>query len=94
MENPVPHHVGLLEMGRKYDQIIWPYQFGHGELKRTCLWLMGLPKLQPTNVVEGRHARVHREPPGPERWKNRSRTLQGIADAMAEQWGGFANPRV
>ncbi len=72
---------------RKPDQIIQPWQFGHGETKATCLWLKGLPKLTPTNIVDGRLARVHREPPGPNRWKNRSRTYQGIADAMAAQWG-------
>jgi site-specific DNA-cytosine methylase len=71
---------------RKPDQIVQPWMFGHGEVKATCLWLKGLPKLKPTNVVEGRVARVHREPPGPDRWRNRSRTFQGIADAMAEQW--------
>lgn len=73
---------------RKPDQIIQPWQFGHPETKATCLWLKNLPPLHPTNVVAGRFARVHREPPGPERWKNRSRTYAGIADAMAEQWGG------
>lgn len=72
---------------RKPDQIIQPWMFGHGETKATCLWLEGLPKLVPTNVVEGREARVHRMSPSPERWKERSRTYQGIADAMAEQWG-------
>jgi len=72
---------------RKPDQIIQPWQFGHPETKATCLWLKNLPKLTPTNVVEGRHARVHRESPGPDRWKNRSRTLPGIAAGMAEQWG-------
>ena len=72
---------------RKPDQIIQPWQFGHGETKATCLWLKGLPKLKPTDVVSERTARVHREPPGPNRWKNRSRTLHGIAQAMAEQWG-------
>ena len=72
---------------RKPDQIIQPWQFGHGETKATCLWLKGLPKLTPTNIVGGREARVHRMPPGPDRWKDRSRTYQGIADAMAEQWG-------
>jgi len=72
---------------RKPDQIIQPWQFGHGETKATCLWLKNLPKLIPTNVVDGRVARVHREPPSPDRWKNRSRTYQGIADAMAAQWG-------
>jgi hypothetical protein len=71
---------------RKPDQIIQPWMFGHGETKATCLWLKNLPKLVPTNVVDGRKARVHRMPPGPDRWKERSRTYQGIADAMAEQW--------
>lgn len=71
---------------RKPDQIIQPWMFGHGETKATCLWLKNLPKLQPTNIVDGRTARVHREPPGHDRWKNRSRTYQGIADAMADQW--------
>src|SRR3990167_5338836 len=73
---------------RKPAQIIQPWQFGHGEVKATCLWLKNLPPLKPTKIVEGRIARVHREPPGQDRWKNRSRTYQGIADAMAEQWGG------
>ena len=72
---------------RKPDQIIQPWQFGHGETKATCLWLKGLPKLTPTNVVEGREARVHRMPPGPNRWKERSRTFEGVAHAMAAQWG-------
>ena len=72
---------------RKPDQIIQPWQFGHGETKATCLWLKGLPKLTPTNVVEGRDARVHRMPPGPDRWKERSRTYSGVAEAMAAQWG-------
>jgi len=71
---------------RKPDQIIQPWQFGHGETKATCLWLKNLPKLTPTNIVEGREAKVHRMPPGPDRWRERSRTYQGIADAMAEQW--------
>jgi len=72
---------------RKPDQIIQPWMFGHGETKATCLWLKNLPKLVPTNIVDGREARVHRMPPGKDRWKERSRTYQGIADAMAEQWG-------
>lgn len=72
---------------RKPEQIIHPWQFGHGETKATCLWLKGLPKLIPTNVVAGREARIHRMPPSPDRWKLRSKTYQGIADAMAEQWG-------
>lgn len=73
---------------RKPDQIIQPWQFGHGETKATCLWLKGLPLLRPTNIVDGREARVHRMPPGPDRWKERSRTFEGIAQAMAQQWGG------
>lgn len=73
---------------RKPDQIIQPWQFGHGETKATCLWLKNLSKLIPTNIVDGREARVHKMPPGPDRWKERSRTFEGIAQAMAEQWGG------
>lgn len=72
---------------RKPDQIIQPWQFGHGETKATCLWLKNLPLLKPTNIVSGREARVHKMPPSPERWKERSRTFTGIANAMAEQWG-------
>ena len=72
---------------RKPDQIIQPWQFGHGETKATCLWLKGLPLLRPTDIVKGRLARVHKLPPSAERWKERSRTYQGIADAMANQWG-------
>jgi len=71
---------------REPDQIIQPWEYGHGEVKATCLWLKGLPKLEPTNIVDGREARVHMMPPGPDRWKNRSITFQGIADAMADQW--------
>ena len=73
---------------RKPDQIIQPWQFGHGETKATCLWLKGLPLLVPTKIVPGRRPKVHYESPGPDRWKNRSRTLEGIAAAMAAQWGG------
>lgn len=72
----------------KPTQIIHPWQFGHGETKATCLWLKALPNLIPTNVVEGRDSRIHRMSPGPNRWKNRSRTYTGIAYAMAVQWGG------
>jgi len=72
---------------RKPEQIIQPWQFGHGETKATCLWLKNLPELEPTNIVDGREARVHLMPPGPDRWKERSRTFQGVADAMADQWG-------
>jgi hypothetical protein len=85
LENPISIISSRI---RKPDQIIQPWMFGHGETKATCLWLKGLPKLEPTNIVEGRVARVHREPPGPDRWKNRSRTYEGIAQAMALQWGG------
>lgn len=85
IENPV----GIMSTRwRKPDQIIQPWQFGHPETKATCLWLKNLPPLKPTQIVDGRQARVHREPPHPDRWKRRSRTYQGIADAMAEQWGG------
>lgn len=86
-ENPI-QHCHARKLIRKYDQIIHPWQHGHGEIKSTCLWLKGLPPLRPSNIVDGRVARVHREPPSKERWKNRSRTYPGIAAAMAEQWGG------
>jgi hypothetical protein len=76
------------------QQIIQPWQFGHGETKATCLWLKNLPKLKPTQVVEGREAKVHRMPPSPNRWKERSRTYQGVADAMAQQWGATNLPAV
>ena len=69
------------------DQTIQPWMFGHGEVKATCLWLTNLPPLVPTHVVPGREPRVHRMPPGPDRWRERSRTLPGIAAAMASQWG-------
>ena len=84
LENPVSIISSRI---KKPDQVIQPWQFGHGETKATCLWLKGLPFLKPTNIVDGRVARVHKMPPGPDRWKERSRTYQGIADAMAEQWG-------
>jgi hypothetical protein len=74
------------------QQIIQPWQFGHGEVKTTCLWLKNLPQLYPTMVVSGREAKVHRMPPGPNRWKDRSRTYQGIADAMGLQWGATTLP--
>ena len=84
VENPI----GIISSHiRKPEQIIQPWQFGHGETKATCLWLENLPPLQPTNVVNGRKPRVHFASPGPNRWKERSRTLSGIADAMAQQWG-------
>lgn len=86
IENPIGVLSTRSTLG-KPSQIIQPWQFGHGETKATCLWLKGLPPLTPTNVVEGREARIHRMPPGPNRWKERSRTYQGIAEAMAAQWG-------
>lgn len=85
LENPVSIISSEI---RRPDQIIQPWQFGHGETKATCLWLKRLPYLCETAIVEGREARVHRMPPGPNRWKERSRTFAGIASAMAEQWGG------
>lgn len=87
LENPISVISSKI---RKPDQIIQPWQFGHGETKATCLWLKNLPKLTPTDIVEGRSDRIHKMPPGPNRWKERSRTYQGIADAMAEQWGDLA----
>lgn len=84
IENPV---CIMSSMYRTPDQIIQPWQFGHGETKATCLWLKGLLPLRPTNIVEGREARIHKMPPGPDRWKERSRTYEGIAAAMADQWG-------
>lgn len=88
VENPIPHKYARALIG-KYSQIIQPWMFGHGETKATCLWLKNLPNLEPTIVVDGRQQRSHWESPGPDRWKNRSRTMQGIADAMAEQWGAL-----
>lgn len=84
LENPVSIISSRI---RKPDQTIQPWQFGHGEVKRTCLWLKNLPLLKPTELVVGREARVHKMPPSPDRWKKRSITYQGIANAMAEQWG-------
>lgn len=87
IENPVSVISSKI---RKPDQIIQPWQFGHGETKATCLWLKNLPKLMETNVVDGREPRIHRLPPSDDRWKKRSETYQGIADAMADQWGRLA----
>jgi len=84
LENPVSVISSRI---RKPDQIIQPWQFGHGETKATCLWLHRLPPLVPTNIVDGRSPRVHLASPGPDRWKERSRTMSGIAAAMADQWG-------
>lgn len=86
IENPVSVISSAI---RKPDQTIQPWQFGHGETKRTCLWLKNLPKLTPTDIVEGREPRVWKLPPGPDRWKERSKTFPGIAAAMADQWGAI-----
>lgn len=87
IENPIGVLSTKSELGSP-TQIIQPWQFGNAEKKATCLWLKGLPPLEPTNVITtGVSTSVHREPPGPDRWKNRSRTFQGIANAMAQQWG-------
>jgi hypothetical protein len=84
IENPI----GIMSsVWRKPDQIIQPWQFGHGETKATCLWLKGLPLLKPTNIVEGREGRIWKMPPSADRGKLRSKTYEGIARAMAEQWG-------
>lgn len=85
IENPVSV---LSSIWRKPDQVIQPWMFGHGETKATCLWLQDLPHLMPTNVVEGREQRIHKMPPSADRWKLRSETYAGIAEAMADQWGG------
>jgi hypothetical protein len=92
IENPVMHrHAKVRIRGYvKPAQTVQPWQFGHGETKRTCFWLRNLPPLRPTNVVDGRDARVHRMPPSPDRWRERSRFFAGIAAAMADQWGGWA----
>ena len=84
LENPVSIISSRI---RKPDQIIQPWQFGHGETKATCLWLKNLPLLQPTQIVDGREPRIHKLPPSPDRWKIRSETYQGIANAMADQFG-------
>lgn len=89
VENPIPHKYALEIIGRKYDQVIQPWMFGHGETKATCLWLKGLPKLKATKIVIGRIQRLHRLPPSKDRAMLRSKTYQGIAKAMAQQWGKF-----
>ena len=92
---PIPHKaienpIGVISTRlRKPSQIIQPWQYGHGETKATCLWLEGIPLLQPTNIVAGREHRIHKMAPGPDRGKERSRTYPGIAAAMARQWGSL-----
>lgn len=87
IENPVMHGHGQRIIGAAPSQTVQPWQFGHGEIKRTCFWLKNLPLLVPTNIVPGRVPRVHHEPPHPDRWKRRSITYAGIAEAMSIQWG-------
>lgn len=97
VENPIPHKYAVELIGRKYDQCIQPYQFGHPESKATCFWLKGLPKLKPTEDVKevwkslpkNQAQRLHYLSPGPERAKLRSKTFSGIARAMAQQWGSY-----
>ena len=87
IENPV----GIMSSHyRKPDQIIQPWMFGHGETKKTCLWLKNLPPLVPTDIVEGREQRIWRMGPSEDRAKLRSKTFPGIAKAMATQWAGPA----
>jgi hypothetical protein len=86
IENPIMHKYAVNVIGCRQTQVIQPWMFGHGETKATCLWLKYLPKLMPTNVVEGREQRLFNLPPGPDRWKERSKTFLGIANAMADQW--------
>jgi hypothetical protein len=88
IENPV---CIMSSLWREPDQTIQPWMFGHGETKATCLWLKGLPPLVPTMIVSGRYPRVHLMPPSEDRWKERSRTYEGIADAMAQQWGNYTD---
>lgn len=101
VENPIMHKYAVNIIGRRQDQVIQPWMFGHKEKKATCLWLKNLPKLVPTTNLKAetealpKHVqqRIHYASPGPDRWKIRSKTFQGIADAIAEQWGGLENVR-
>ncbi len=89
IENPIMHKHAKELIGVKYSQIIQPWQFGHSTSKATCLWIAGLPVLMPTKIIpkEDRTFEIHKASPGPDRWKIRSKTFDGIAEAMAEQWG-------
>lgn len=87
VENPVMHKYAIEIVGKKHDFSVQPWNFGHRETKKTCFWVNGLPPLMSTDIMATREARVHKEPPGKDRWKNRSRTFEGIAKAMSEQWG-------
>jgi len=96
VENPIPHKHAIELIGRKYDQLIQPWQFGEPYSKATCFWLKELPPLKPTKIIPKDRVKqqVWKEPPSKERWKNRSRTYPGIADAMAEQWGTYVELRL
>lgn len=89
VENPVMHRHARERIGRGPDFTTQPWEHGDPEVKRTCFWLRGLPPLRPSNIVDGREARVHRMPPGPDRWRERSRSFPGMAAAMADQWGAL-----
>lgn len=89
IENPVPHKYAARWIGKPYSMSLQPWQYGHQDTKRTCLWLKNLPKLKPTKIMPPPYnGTCHEESPGDDRWMNRSRTYQGIADALAEQYGG------
>ncbi|MER8925823.1 hypothetical protein [Mesorhizobium sp. M0859] len=92
IENPVMHKHAKARIANyaEFGQSVQPWQFGHGEVKRTCFWLKNLPPLVPTQIVTGRSPRVHHMSPGPDRWRERSRFFPGIAAAMADQWGAAA----
>jgi len=94
VENPIMHKYAVDLIGRKHDQLIQPWQYGHGETKATCLWLKNLPPLEPTDIVEGREGRIWKLPPGPTRARKRSRTYTGIAEAMADQWGSIEPAKI
>ena len=101
IENPIPHKYAVERIGRSYDQCVQPWMFGHPEQKATCLWLKNLPKLVPTRVVrdemlalpQRERSRIHYASPGPDRWKLRSRTFAGLAEAMADQWTAHVQER-
>jgi len=91
IENPISVISSTI---RPPDQIIQPWEHGHGEVKSTCLWLKNLFKLKPSNCVEGREPKIHMMPPSPDRWKLRSTTYQGVALAMGQQWGAMVLPPI
>lgn len=91
IENPIMHKYAVEIVGRRQNQVVQPYYFGHGESKATCFWLKNLPELKPTNIVPGREQRLHKLSPSPDRWKLRSMTYPGIAKAIAEQWSNYCS---